>query len=185
MCRLDSRPSQHNITGYDFDALIHAFHEEPFYVGIHIRNNSWTSTKPFGGFIRNIRFNDQVQSIDQVELKGSLEIETCPSDLTFPSDTGPLLLGENVTFDDNIRIIFELKITDCPECCSTSAVVLSAVSEDSHLIMEIVENILHVKMKSQEREEVLKLAAIFDYHLCDGNWHKSIFLKSQFKILLF
>lgn len=175
--QLGNRTSYHNVDGYDLNALLDAFHGNRFYIGIHLHNSSWggrSFAKPFEGFIRNIRFDNRVQAIDQRRLNGTLVAKACPKDLIFTSSAGVARLSENVTFNDNFRIYFQVKITDCSECCSTSAILLSAMSDDSYFILEIVKNILYMKVKSQtEYVDTVELFSFFDYALCDGDWNQS------------
>ncbi|XP_037050614.1 laminin subunit alpha-like [Bradysia coprophila] len=170
------RASYHDVRGYDLNELVNAFHMNPVYVGIHRHNNSWGARnigKPFNGFIRNIKFNRFGQPPpDDGRLNGTLQAMHCPKELIFSKNQGAALLSENVTFNDNFRIFFEMKIAQCPDCCSKSAILLSAISDDSYFILEIVENNLYLKVRSQNGDRVVKLTSIFDSTLCDGKWHQ-------------
>lgn len=174
--QLGGRTSYHTVEGYNLNALLDAFRDDSLYLGVHFHNRTYRGrrfTKPFDGFIRNIRFDDRVQSIDQRRLNGTLVTKACPNELILTRNTGAAQLRQNITFNDNYRIYFEIKITDCPECCSGSAILMSAITEDSYFILEIVENLLYLKMKSQSAKDTVKLSSIYDYGLCDGEWHKS------------
>lgn len=186
--QLGDRTSYHTVEGYDLTEVIEAFRDRPLYLQIHSYNTTYGKNfrKQFTGFIRNITFDNQVQTIDQSRLNGPLDVTVCPKDLIFSSYEGVAKLSD-VTFDEKLRFYFEVKIPDCPECCSTSAILLSAIRHDSYFILEIVKGILYAKMKSQNQDDVESLWSIYNYTLCDGNWHKSKFFKflSDFTVLIF
>lgn len=117
----------------------------------------------------------------QNRLNGTLVSKSCPTEITFTSAEGAAKVNEDVTIDsDNLNISFELKITNCSECCATSAILLSAIGEDSYFILEIIKNRLYWKIKSGSYSTYHSLFPLFgDHELCDGNWHKSLLHTSR------
>jgi len=178
MHQLDGLILQNSIPGYNLNSINDAFRNKPFYLGIYPSNDeSSTYDKPFEGYMRNIKFNGELQSIDPVSLNGTLVIRDCPKDLQFSNNVGSVRLFENFNVDDSIQVYFDLKISDSGNC---SALLLSAYSgeddHDSYFIVEIVNNVLYMKMKSPYKVSSVKLTTFFgdDNELCDGNWHKSM-----------
>ncbi|XP_037033547.1 uncharacterized protein LOC119072437 [Bradysia coprophila] len=161
---------------YDFERL----RGETVYVGFQYHNQTddkyikfKSYDKPFEGYIRNITIDGVAQSMLQGQLNGTLVSKACPTEAIFTSTEGAAKLNDNVSIDsDNFRISFELKITNCSECCSSSAILLSAIGEDSYFVLEIVQNILYWKTKAPSYSTYDYLTTLGEYQLCDGNWHK-------------
>lgn len=119
--------------------------------------------------MRNIKIDDQVKAIDS--LDGTLSIKDCPKDFQFGVNGGSVLVSDDFHVNDDILIYFELKIAETNDC---NALIMSAYLDDSYWIVEIVNNVLYMKMSAGSKSEKAGLYSHTDVPLCDGKWHKSI-----------